>query len=177
MKQIILLSYPRSGNTWCRYIIETCFNIRTYGYDCNIDVAPVRFLLNGFALYRNDMCVIKRHNTLENFRGDEPLILILRNKEDAVQQHSGELEWEKENKKYEKNIETYENWEGRKITISYDDLMDDVRKVILLLADFFDLHPTDAFIENFMNKIDLHRNRCIHLYCDIGKQPSVAYGI
>ena len=57
-----LLSYPRSGNTWLRYCIETLSGIRTIGY-LNSDLKDKGVLEK----YRNDQNVIliKRHETKE----------------------------------------------------------------------------------------------------------------
>ena len=180
MKQVILLSYPRSGNTWCRYIIEEMFNIRTIGYDW--DTIPLKSLLkiNEYPYgvsYRNDICVIKKHGEVTGFVGNEPLIFIQRDMDSAIKRQTKEPNrfYEIEKERYLSNIFEYENWKGDKIIIDYDNLTGDVLKVIHQLADVFKLYPSHEAKESFIRNIKIHVENSIKIYCDIQKNRSFTY--
>jgi len=133
MKNIMLLSFPRSGNTLMRTVLESAFDIKTYGYNHPIDLSPVLFQENGFIDYRNDVLIIKRHDTYkaENFQG---LIFILRNKTEAIESHiekelknhhnmNIELKRAEYSDEYERLIDFYNTFRGAKILIHYDKLI------------------------------------------------------
>lgn len=170
MEQIILLSSPRSGNTWLRYIIEYMFHIRTIGYGGNpIDVAPLLFVLNRFIDYRDDRIVIKRHHGLEGFKGREKLIYIQR--DIARLDIENRPRYLKE--KYKENEIAFNSWIGEKIKIDYKELKEEPNKVINELKRFFLL---DGKNEDFELNIEQHIKNSITIYCEIGKEPSKTYG-
>lgn len=173
MRQIILLSSPRSGNTWCRYIIETMFNIRTIGYDYTpIEIVPLRYLLHGFMGYRTDCMVVKKHARLnENLNGNEKLIYIVR---DINRLNTEEvLQPKKLVEEYNNNQIDFENWEGEKIKIEYDDLKNNPAKIIDELSIFLGIEKNE---EKFTENIEKHIKNSLTLYCDIARQPSRTYG-
>ena len=171
MEQVILLSYPRSGNTWCRYILEVCFAIRTFGYNSKIDIAPLLYTLNGFTQYRNDICVIKRHNKIENFSGKEKLILISRDKDTAIQRQrqDSNAPYHAENDLYELNNAEYRKWEGSKMIIYYVDLLNHPEKVVSQLSDFLGIKAKP------LGNVDSHRENSLKLYCEIGNNKSLTF--
>jgi hypothetical protein len=180
MKQIILLSYPYSGNTWCRYIIERVFKIRTYGYESKIDLAPMLYLIIGFQRYRRGVCVLKRHNSLEYFRGDEPLIFLRRDKQDAIsgqiKKREGE-EYEKEKMLWQINEGLYSTWQGAKTMITYDELMGDVPSVIHKISHLTGIAVSRDAVDEFMKDLDEHIQTSLSVYCGIIKRESRTYGI
>lgn len=134
MKPFIILSYPRSGNTLMRYIIEKTFNVRTYGYNTKIDISPVLYQMEGYRGYDLDWIGYKRHNEARDLRGDEPLILILRDKQKAMDSHYqkesirheiGDINvWNiQQSADWEENAHIYERWKGRKAIIDFNDLI------------------------------------------------------
>lgn len=146
MKPFIIISYPRSGNTLCRFIIENYFNIRTYGYNSIIDIAPLRYTLDEYRGFDLDWIGFKRHSEIIDFGIYTPLIYVERKKEDAVDSHTRkELNVEvNESEKWDKNKFIYDNHYGKKIMITYEDLVDNLDHVIKMLSDFFNKTPRDV---------------------------------
>lgn len=93
MKQFYILSFPRSGNTLMRTIIEQVFNVKTIGYNSEIDMSPMLYQHSGYRDYNNSHLGIKRHSW-HNIEKGCPVIFILRDFNDAVTSH-----YEKEIKK------------------------------------------------------------------------------
>lgn len=161
MKPFIILSYPRSGNTLCRFIIENYFNVRTYGYNSIIDISPLRYTLHEYREFDLDWIGFKRHNEIGDFGIYTPLIYIQRDKEDAIDSHSRkELNVEdNESEKWDKNESIFNSHHGKKIIIHYDDLLNNISFVIKTLSCFLDKKPCD--IE--LTEEDL-RKQCFKLY-------------
>lgn len=161
MKPFIILSYPRSGNTLCRFIIENYFNIRTYGYNSIIDISPLRYTLDGYREFDLDWIGFKRHNEIIDFGIYTPLIYIERKKEDAVDSHTRkELNVESnEFEKWDKNKFIYDNHHGKKIIINYEDLVNNLDSVIKRLSVFFTKIPYQVQLSE-----QEFRDQCFKLY-------------
>ena len=161
-----LLSYPRSGNTWLRYCIETLSGIRTIGY-LNSDLKDKGVLEK----YRNDQNVIliKRHETKEITKNDK-LILIIRDYNEVLIRHKGvshNIIKESGNTSpvnYLSLIEFYESFSGDKILIFYEDLITDTRSNIERVLSFLEITVTDETISSFFENIELHKTKSIDLY-------------
>lgn len=93
MKQFYILSFPRSGNTLMRTIIEQVFNVKTIGYNSEIDMSPILYQHSGYRDYNNSHLGIKRHSW-HNIEEGCPVIFILRDFNEAINSH-----YEKEIKK------------------------------------------------------------------------------
>lgn len=161
MKPFIILSYPRSGNTLCRFIIENYFNIRTYGYNSIIDISPLRYTLHQYRGFDLDWVGLKRHNEIEDFGIYTPLVYIERNKEEAIDSHSRkELNVEhNESEKWDKNRSIFDSHNGKKIIIHYNDLLNNIPYIVQVLSCFLDKKSYN--IE--LTEQDL-RKKCFELY-------------
>lgn len=161
MKPFIILSYPRSGNTLCRFIIENYFNIRTYGYNSIIDISPLRYTLDGYRGFDLDWIGFKRHSEITDFGIYTPLIYIERKKEDAVDSHiRKELNVEdKEEEKWDKNKFIFDNHHGKKIIIHYDDLVNNISSVIKDISGFLNKQPSPVQLSE-----QDFREQCFKLY-------------
>lgn len=93
MKQFYILSFPRSGNTLMRTIIEQVFNVKTIGYNSEIDMSPILYQHSGYRDYNNSHLGIKRHSW-HNIEEGCPVIFIFRDFNEAINSH-----YEKEIKK------------------------------------------------------------------------------
>ena len=117
MKNFIILSEPYSGNTLLRYLIEHCFNIRTYGYNSRIDLVPIRYAIEGYRNYDYDWVGCKRHGEVNGFT-DEPLIYIEREKKES------------------RNI--FDEWKGKKILIKYEDILTNHNQVCFQISQLLE---------------------------------------
>ena len=184
----ILLSYPRSGNTWVRYCIEYITGKPTNGA-CGSSIAnsiphhikPICCLTGMGINCDQDPIAHKFHKI--NFPVDENdvgLIVVVRNYKESVIRHkcydnrSGSFgidNWklkfkdavlgESDKVDYVKILLTYDKWKGRKILIYYEDIISNPASEIGRLAKFFGV---DFDADKFMKDIDLHREKSVSVY-------------
>lgn len=161
MKPFIILSYPRSGNTLCRFIIENYFNIRTYGYNSIIDIAPLRYTLDKYMHFDLDWIGFKRHNEIKDFGIYTPLIYIERDKEQAIDSHTRkQLNVEEtEDQKWESNRLIFDNHNGKKMLVPYNMLLDDLPSVINNISLFLNKKPYEINLTQ-----QALREECFKLY-------------
>lgn len=142
----ILLSYPRSGNHLVRFFIELLSEIPTYG--CgenendieiykNVFPEKVPFNISGFD--KKD-CYIKYHEPPSQ---SNKLILIIRNPNEVLLRHNNyELIWDCY-ETYFKNIDYYNNHNGKKLLLYYEDIITNKHKFINTLYDFLDVNKIE----------------------------------
>lgn len=145
-----ILSYPRSGNHFIRYLIEFMTKRITLGcrggesVDTPIADRPGVKLLGHVS--RNPIAR-KAHFVCEvNTRNADRIILGLRNPIDAMISHhvltdNQPKKIEKEAKEFVKNLMMYEAFKGKKAIVKYEDLVSDnaYEKPVSLIADVFDV--------------------------------------
>ena len=81
----LLLSYPRSGNTWIRYFIEHVSERPTIGYKENYKNFDSPLLCKKY----HDPIAIKRHGLIKDPVEHDGLILVLRNPKECLLRHTG----------------------------------------------------------------------------------------
>lgn len=153
-----LLSYPRSGNHWVRYILEWHSKRTTIdglkSLSSFVKIPGVRQSLPPIA--------IKKHWIESQDDRSLPLIFLLRNYKEAVTRHC-----QHNSATYMANLETYRqdvytflDWASPKICIYYTDLITSPKTTIKTLLDFVEL-PLD---KDFIKNIDEHAQKCISAY-------------
>lgn len=167
----VLFSFPRSGNSWVRYIVEfiskrpTCHNpvkragegylqksqVISSSVDLGVDISKKAIL-------------IKRHNfelDYDNWNKDTcRLVFLIRDYHEAILRHSkaaGTLskikKWTGE---YIKCISNYDQFDGDKILIYYEDLLINPKKEITKLCEFLDIEDSKHF-GSFFKNYDRHK--------------------
>jgi hypothetical protein len=164
-----LLSYPRSGNTWMRYCLESLSNERTVGYigpHCEFESGVLEKNRN-----ESDYFLIKRHraeeipNTHEN-----KLVFLVRSFEDVLIRHNeGKKITIIENTngtsiRYIDLVKFYDNFIGEKILVYYEDFMIDPRKEVERVLDFLNLDVNKDKIDDYFLNIDDHKSKSIGIY-------------
>ena len=145
----IILSYPRSGNHLVRFFIELLSEIPTYGCKGNKkdieiykNVLPEKVPFNISDFDKND-CYIKYHDIpSQNIRSNK-LILIIRNPNEVLLNYNKyrlniEGKWGSY-ETYFKNIDFYENHEGKKLLLYYEDIITNKTNFINTLYEFLDV--------------------------------------
>ena len=146
----ILLSYPRSGNHLVRFFIELISEIPTYGCketkkDIEIykNIFPEKVPFNISDFDKKD-CYFKYHSPPSQKIHSNKLILIIRNpKEVLLSQNNYKLnikgKWDSY-KIYFKNIDYYNNHNGKKLLLYYEDIIKNKIHFINILYEFLDVN-------------------------------------
>jgi len=174
----LILSYPRSGNSWVRYIVEVISGRKTLGcvknpsdkpiavnveHDIGVDMTKPAIARKFHRIWITDH---KAYNNKNN-----NLLLIVRNyKECVVRQNRGDetalfrsFQLQTDGcdgtfppPDYINLFKSYEQWKGNKDIVYYEDLMDNPRKEIEKIVKLFELD--DGKIDDFMENYEHHKN-------------------
>ena len=125
----ILLSYPRSGNTFLRYCLEYATGTPTLGEGAGPHAQSVAMFGVGLEHVNHDRpnIVRKAHNITINHPAQSKMILLVRNYKECVMRHKY---YQKRNlpddinlDEYFKCVTDFHTWAGPKIIIYYEDLI------------------------------------------------------
>ena len=151
-----LLSYPRSGSSWVRYIVEYLSGRKTMGcgpnaediplYMNNLKHQPLHHVNAALApiLYKSN-----GERTLDFSKCDK-LVLITMNPAAAILRHRGRLN-QADIEDYINILKSYDKFKSdNKHLIIYEDLIAEPRKIVSDLVEFLgiDKHKVDEFFEN-----------------------------
>ena len=214
-KNIFLLSYPRSGNTFTRYILEYLTGMGSYGYMSNYHKKLLKnrfwkpkksemyseYIYDGIErpiLNRDsdsEYKIIKRHGNfaddileMNNLNvEDNFFILLVRNPIEVAVRHdlSGQAAfapaivercvsihdsvdissciWNCEHHTFFKNLKGFDNFNGEKKIIFYEDLIQKPEVFIKELCTFLNLNEVELLNE-FMSKFAHHKQKAIEYY-------------
>ena len=168
-----LLSYPRSGSSWVRYIVEYLSGRKTMGCGPNAEDIP---------LYMNNL----KHNPLHHvnaalapilyksngertldFSKCDKLVLITMNPAAAILRHRGRLN-QADIEDYINILKSYDKFKSdNKHLIIYEDLIAEPRKIVSDLVEFLgiDKQKVDEFFENY----HYHRKAGLTLYMAVSR--------
>jgi len=182
MSKVLLLSFPRSANTWIRYCLEHITKVQTC--DCKDLPGTPNGTKNPFNADLNKELkpfIYKEHFAINCDRFDkknDKLILILRDYKECLIRHYGVPRLIKnldhDLKQYTDNILFFDKWEGEKIIIYYEDIINNFNSTIRKIIAFLDLNSinVDEFIKNYefhkMNGIKSYKV-CGHISVTEGK--------
>ncbi|MBD3279079.1 MAG: hypothetical protein GF388_12330, partial [Candidatus Aegiribacteria sp.] len=179
----ILLSYPRSGNTWLRYCIEFLTKRPTRSYNPD-DNTPINTGLGRFVDididYDAPPIVYKTHghryNEKQSYDMDnDKLIVLVRNYKECLVRHhiggAGSLDrkfyaqtqgYRDGETDYIGYFQIYEQWQGKKILIYYEDLITDLEAELLKVLKL--LEYDGSYLRELMDNIGFHKKQSIGLY-------------
>jgi hypothetical protein len=172
-RKVLLLSYPRSGNSLVKYFIKRSIDV-TEVNDCRFqtaikkgkDITFDRFGKNFFFKEHFAEYCTKFDNK------DDILVLVLRNYKECLPRHSGTRIGinnftKQEIKKYVSNILFYENWVGPKICLYYEELIISFEKtyscVLPVLGDIVDMKKHNDLFKN----LQVHKDACLKQYTKV----------
>jgi len=174
----ILLSYPRSGNTWIRYALE-CVT----GQPTSIEMVPdcqegfnkldsIGSTTNLNVDVLKKCIVIKRHRADHHWdsftKENTNLILVVRSYKEAIIRHLITQNY-KDKKVIDKNIDDYihcldfyDSFDGNKVLVYYEDLIINEKKEFERIFNFLNLNK-DTY-QPFFKNIKYHRVESIKNY-------------
>lgn len=171
-KTVVILSYPRSGNSWLRYIIEALTgrpSLGNPGGDPALD--PYTRLKELKVDPEAVPAAVKRHELrdMEEADAQRPLIVAVRNYKECIIRDRYSLEesnlpfdLEEQSRLYMDTIAYYTGHPGPKLLIFYEDLLDEPVVAITGLARLLDV-PEET-CNRFLERYEEHRDRSIQNY-------------
>ncbi len=166
MDNVVLLSYPRSGNSWMRYIFKHMIGdvnlVSRHGFIYSEYEKELYFKL--ILIIRNYKECLPRHLIYRNKaslikKGELFGLDILINKSTTLPPYFGSIE------SYMHNIKVYDNWNSDKILISYEELITDPKKTLKRIHNFFKEKREDGFVK-FMTNYQKHKETSVNEYGD-----------
>lgn len=174
MGRILLLSYPRSGNSLIKYFLKRSLLIDTV-HDCRYQKAYKnnKNISNEWVKNQNDIgnTLYKEHYAkyCKNFSEEEDsLILILRNYKECIVRHNKQSALnnqkvrEENCKKYLSNIGFYDKWGGKKVVLYYEDLIYNFKKHYRKILKIVDVNKEKH--EEMFNNLEEHKKLCLKQY-------------
>lgn len=163
-----LLSYPRSGNTWLRYCVETLSGENTIGYENSNHFE--RGVLEKYRKSKKPI-LYKRHETegVDNSENNR-IILIVRNYKEVIVRHNGKVksimqDYDTKNRiSYLKLLRFYDSFIGNKLIIYYEDLIEDLENTLKDVFSFLEIDIEKSKMENFFLNIEEHKSKSLKIY-------------
>lgn len=196
-----LLSYPRSGNTWVRYITENILQCPTIGYWPDGPTRAVPSQVNTHKYYIDSpICykatwgeevdsaskpILKRHffKDMSPETGDK-LLFIIRNHKECILRHTMPVIAEfperflnvcyEELLSYMQNLQAYDEYPGPKLLVYYEDLLSTPEQQILEIIDFLGENSSPETLERyhkFLKDYGSHTEESRQIYAKNGVPP------
>lgn len=168
----LLASYSRSGTNWIRYIVEYISGCPTPGQkrlisgnNYYVDRAHRAYPVMKF--YKRVVLIIRdyRECILRYYKGtwsDHPDVVALLTDEGLKQPAC----W------YIKNIEAFDAFQGEKLLIYYEDLLEKPEETITELSEFLGLDQKKT--QFFLEDIDVHFQNSVNAYTRGGKRSETS---
>ncbi len=176
-ERAILLSFPRSGNTWVRYCIEYITKRPTGEYAYLFPINRTQLFMNNPINNNFDLGVdyekppiIKDHVYTKIQKSFEAkyLILVVRDYKECLPRHLGSYSetvqaLQNPNCSYIQNLKVFHEWEiSHKLLIYYEDLIQNPLLTYQKISSFF--KEGNNNIKNFLEEIELHKANALFLY-------------
>ena len=177
----MLVSYPRSGTNWIRYVIEYSTKQPTPGENRLVRGNNLMYVIlnGGFAIDR-------AHKGFEVMQQYPKVVLVIRNYKECLirqfktkwQQYDGveafltsedlhtPPNW------YIKNIEAFEAYKKPKLLLYYEDMVHQPNLFIETLGKFLNLNPTR--LNEISSNLVFHQKNSVSLYTKRGKKSYTA---
>lgn len=178
MEKTLILSYPRSGNSFVMYFIKRSMELNFINdcYFSSRNKKNIKTTKQDFEKAAKKSCgVFKEHSSLNcNFfdQKNDNLIFIVRNYKECIVRHipqtvSNYDRAQYECKKYANNIIFYDSWGGPKKILYYEDLVNSFKKNYLPILDIINVNMD--IHNNLFNNFQYHKQKCLEHYnkiCD-----------
>lgn len=164
----ILMSFPRSGNSFIRYCIEILTNYVTVDGKLKNSIKEVLYgeKNTGGDIYKTHDLYTSNPKIINDIKNHKyKMIFIIRNPFEVLNR--------KENyniEQYCRMIKDYVSYNNDKIVIYYEDFISNIEGELNKLLKFLD-SPTD--LQDFINNIEFHRKESLRCYVD--KQNNKSY--
>lgn len=164
----MLLSFPRSGNSWFRYCIELLTGKPTVGYYTSrhgLD-RPIYQMVDTLDVDVKEMPIItKRHGHVEgdfDITNKQHVIMLIRNPIECLIRHSRGKNTENFLSLLNKNLDFYNRFDGKKIIGYYEDMLKDPRKFFTEMLEFLEMD--DRKLDCLMDQYEMHRGKSLQVY-------------
>jgi len=159
-----LLSFPRSGNTWLRYIIEHTADSPTLeGGGGGINQPMLAQLQNHLYQYPP---IFKTHFCHDVGQNDT-LILVVRDYKECIIRHAlheSNPPYRQMVDEYFKNLSVFDAHPNeKKLLIFYEDIVVDPKPTVEQLCHFLSQH-SEQRIDSFFKDFETHKEQCLALY-------------
>lgn len=177
-KNTYLLSYPRSGNTWMRYIIEFLSKRPTQGYGDSSD-KPIGERLNIGVNIKAKPIAIKAHILYDAYeKKTGKLILIVRDYKEAITRHaqyggiikSADVKryfdnctkgYQPDNVDYMEPLLRYDKLQIPKVLVYYEDLLNKDSCVSACKSLINLLEIDDKYLSSFAENFEKHKKQSV----------------
>ena len=173
----LLLTYPKSGNTWMRYIVEYLSEQPTVEYQTNIEAAVgngIKLDCLGARLKHLNVdlskpaILIKRHSG--DFRGErwsekDKLIIIVRDYRESLYRALYKVTPAKLHKRcdaYMHILEFFNQFTGKKQIIYYEDLITDFEGIVDTVVSFLNIKKDK--VDSLLSNYEYHKKACLEWY-------------
>lgn len=179
----LLLSYPRSGNTFLRYCVEQSTGKKTLtfvrpqiaqsgGIDTLIKMGMNKMDAKPISEVNGEEVILEKTHMI--FDGDENvfnketggrLVLVLRDFKEAIGRHTiGNADrYVQEIPKYKTTLEFYEKYEGDKLLVYYEDFVTNTQEQLKTVLEFIGEYNEEKY-NNFINDLPNHKQRSVQTY-------------
>ena len=165
----LLLSFPRSGNTWVRYVLE--FVSQRPTAECLVEHAQSNSVKKPCILSETNptakSIVVKRHRAdhhWDTWGDDTRLIVLVRDPSEAVLRHHKDGNNINDCvSHYLHCLEFFNSFEGDKILIYYEDLLSRSEEELNKILDFVKLEKNNRYKELISNLED-HKKASLKSY-------------
>jgi len=177
METVHMLAYPRSGNNWVTYCLEEMASIKTIGCSPDYTCPCTR------RKHRKDIIVARSHGHRQHeldtiAASNAGLILLLRNYKECIVRHTGSETLDPvrqqmqdaapvaDNTDYIHILRFYDEYEGPRLLIYYEDLITNPRPELEKLLRFVGSFE-DRTLDKFMDDWQKNQARSIKNYSSI----------
>ena len=164
MKKTWIVSYPRSGNTWLRYVIEFLTNRPTNGICGPVNKAD-RLQPPIILKERTDFIAHKTHNFDDVKEGDS-VILCLRDYKECIIRHNSQIRGMGLRVMHDNTsgggmdyiglLERYRAFDGKKFLFRYEKRYDVRMHILQVMYQMFYCSDVDG-LKSFLKDIELHK--------------------
>lgn len=173
VNRTLLLSYPRSGNTWLRYCVEVLTGKKTMSalrppYDTleSLQRLPQMSNMDKNSLTPIDGDEIILEKSHKFFKNDEDLfnklVLVVRDYKEAIPRHQPQLN-QGSIDAYISPLISYDNFSGDKLVIYYEDLITKPKHTLKSLLTFLNEYD-ETLLDNFIQNYDKHKKNSLTIY-------------
>lgn len=154
-----LISYPRSGNSWFRYCIESVLGIKTTDVNPDHKNKSLHLTIGNRKDLSTEKEIFKAHKFLAE--NDDKVIFLLRDMQEAVTSHKqrgarGRLD--SMILTYLELLDAYDKYSGPKILVRYEDFITK-GKIPCIMKKIADFLGEECDTVDFMKRYEEHKNK------------------
>lgn len=183
IRRTLLLSYPRSGNSWVRYCVETLSKKKTIkalvppynttdGMDKLVSMGMSPMDKDSLTDTEYDEIILEKSHIWEeefdyifNQENNSKLILIIRDYKECIPRNTNydSHKYSVESEKFNSNLIIFDNTNIDKLLIYYEDLILQPKETLIKILKFLDEY-NEMDLNTFIEKLPEHKKNSISVY-------------